>query len=105
MCNADGKPAVELSVSDTAAGPPFSRIKRGNEVFPLLATRKTGGCEPMGRMLIFAPWERRRSTSSVLECVMAVMRGGYLPIKAKKLIEIDETTISIRFLNKKLLDF
>ena len=27
------------------------------------------------------------------------------PIKAKKLIEIDETTISIRFLNKKLLDF
>ena len=27
------------------------------------------------------------------------------PIKAKKLIEIDETTISIRFFNKKLLDF
>lgn len=75
MCNADGKPAGELSMSDTAAGPPFSRIKRSNEVFPLLATRKIGGCEPMGRMLIFAPWERRRSTSSVLECVMAVMRG------------------------------
>ena len=27
------------------------------------------------------------------------------PIKAKKLIEIDETTISIKFFNKKLLDF
>ena len=75
MYNADGKPAGELSMSDTAAGPPFSKIKRRSEVFPLLATRKIGGCEPMERMLIFAPWERRRLTSSVLECVIAVMRG------------------------------
>ena len=51
-------------------------------------------------METIAPVERS------LWCVeRAAVEFATTPIKAKKLIEIDETTISIRFLNKKLLDF